>query len=153
MLRPSGAHARVLGLIAVFVFMSVAITCGQSVPRNSLADLRSGFKGLKWGVGRDEFVVARPDVTLHRAHAETFLEYEARIGYVFRPDGKWYRMLVWISDPNRASDPVKMSVISDLIDYFGRPSKDGWTLPDLRIRVSSDGVIVIEALVDGRFGL
>lgn len=125
----------------------------QSSPGKSVAELKKGFKGVRWGATREEFLRIRPNVSLNKGakNREKFLAYDADIIYLFRENGKWFRMVVFVDDN------VKDNISSEFARYFGGTVDNTarWFLEDIWITVLDEkgAPILIDGVVDGFIGV
>lgn len=143
----------VLVIGAYYGLSAITHAFAQSSPKSSVAEIKKGFKGVRWGATREEFLRIRPNVSLSKGaeNREKFLAYDAQIIYLFRENGKWFRMVVFVDDK------VKDNISLDFTRYFGRTvdNTTRWFLEDLWITILDEkgAPILIDGLVDGFIGV
>ncbi|MBN2223344.1 MAG: hypothetical protein JW765_01570 [Deltaproteobacteria bacterium] len=127
-----------VGILAIVIFFFLDLEARAQSNEDIISGLSEGYKGVKWGVTKEEFLKIRPDVNL-KGNSEDFLGYKVEIKYCFvKSTGVWAQFVVY---PQTKSDWI--SIISELEKTF--PTTKEMELKTMKVVSLDKGVINIFA--------
>ena len=136
-------------LVALLLATACAATALAAQTTASPDKLTAGYAGVPWGATVPQFNNLRPGILVdgHTKNPEKFFGKNADVVYVPTNTGKWYRMIVFVSDQDR--NELKAMFANAL----GSPQGDGaqWYVDNVRIGFAAGGPIFIEGKVGGSF--